>query len=196
MGSPETGTFGRPVVPQNWVSLAETDLVVALEEALIAPYGRFTFERTGKPLNVVAVRTVRIEVAVRFDGSPWTTVAIDISPHEGHVLEIEPVAALDLQACSGSRAPRSCRAYRFAIIWRTSFMGQRRPGMMERKTPGFRTRSITGATERIREFIRDIESSQGIGFVPFIPLGRGFLTGTIAPNVAFDHTLAPEAASR
>src|SRR5207244_2651007 len=28
----------------------------------------------------------------------------------------------------------------------------------------------------------------GIGFVPFSPLGRGFLTGTITENTSFDHS--------
>jgi hypothetical protein len=47
----------------------EQDPVRAIEDAIAEPYGRFSFRRTGKPLDMPNVNTVRVEIAVRFDGA-------------------------------------------------------------------------------------------------------------------------------
>jgi hypothetical protein len=95
----------------------ETDLVVAVEEALASGYERFTFQRTGRVLSMDRVRTVRLEIAVRFDGEPWTTVVVDVGPREEHALEVEPVPAFDLEGMFGIAGPKElpCLSLRYHL---------------------------------------------------------------------------------
>lgn len=83
----------------------DADLVRALESAIQAQYGRFKFRRVGRPLEMTAVATTRVEIAVTFDGAPWTTVAIDLSAKEDHELEVEHLPAFDIQSDFGINGP-------------------------------------------------------------------------------------------
>ena len=82
------------------------DLVSVVEEALSMPYGRFTFQRTGNPLSMPRANTVRIDIKVRFHGSAWGTVILDVNLGEGTSTEIEMVDAFDLGAAFGIQGPR------------------------------------------------------------------------------------------
>jgi hypothetical protein len=50
--------------------------------------------------------------------------------------------------------------------------------------------SASAVTEDQKKFLRDLplKAELGIGFVPFSPLGKGFLTGKIDANTKFDST--------
>ncbi len=89
-------TYRGPVTP---------DVVNAVEEVLAIPYGRFTFQRTGRPLEMSRANTVRIDIKVRFDGSEWGTVVVDINRGEGTRTEIEMVNAFDLDRAFGIQGP-------------------------------------------------------------------------------------------
>lgn len=58
------------------------DLVATIEESIKRPYGKFTFRRTGAATRLHEANTWRIDIAVRFNGSDWTTVSVDITPRE------------------------------------------------------------------------------------------------------------------
>lgn len=81
------------------------DLVGVLEEALSNPYGRFTFQRTGKPLGLSRVNTMRMDIKVRFNGSEWGTVIIDVNQGEGVQTEVELVDAFDIEQAFGIEGP-------------------------------------------------------------------------------------------
>lgn len=95
----------------------ETDLAIAIEDALSLGYERFTFQRTGRVLDMDRVRTIRLEIAVRFDGEPWTTVVMDVSRNEAHALEVETVPAFDLEGIFGIAGPRElpCLSLRYHL---------------------------------------------------------------------------------
>lgn len=84
---------------------ATDDLAEAVAEALNASYGQFTFERTGKPLDMTRVNTVRIDIKVRFNGSEWGTVSIDVNRGEITPTDIEMVDAFDLKREFGLSGP-------------------------------------------------------------------------------------------
>lgn len=83
----------------------ETDMVLALEEALATPYGRFRFQRTGAVFEMERAESLRVEVAVRFDGAEWGTLPLDVTRSESPAETIELVAALDLQGVFGIEGP-------------------------------------------------------------------------------------------
>ncbi len=84
---------------------ATDDLVSAIEYALSQPYGRFTFERTGKALDMTRVNTIRVDVKVRFNGSEWGIVSLDVSRSEDAPVEIEMVDAFDIHRAFGLEGP-------------------------------------------------------------------------------------------
>jgi hypothetical protein len=84
---------------------ATNDLVEVVAEALKKPYGRFTFERTGKPLDMARVNTLRLEIMVRFNGSHWGTVSIDVNQGEGAPTDLEMVDAFDIEKEFGLGGP-------------------------------------------------------------------------------------------
>jgi hypothetical protein len=93
------------------------NLVETIEEALRRPYGKFTFRRSGNPTYLREANTWRIDVAVRFNGSDWTTVSVDITPRESFGVEIERVDALEMQNRFGVQGPAQlpCLSLRFHI---------------------------------------------------------------------------------
>lgn len=83
----------------------QADMVLALEEALAAPYGRFRFQRTGAVLEMDRAESLRVEIGVRFDGAEWGTLPLDLTRSESPSETIELVAALDLLATFGIEGP-------------------------------------------------------------------------------------------
>jgi len=83
----------------------ETDVVRVVEEAIAAPYGRFTFRRSGTPREMTNVNTTRVEIGVRFDGAAWGTVVLDVSRREGHQMEVEMVPGFDIESEFGIPGP-------------------------------------------------------------------------------------------
>ena len=83
----------------------ETDMVLALVEALATPYGRFRFQRTGAVFEMERAESLRVEVAVQFDGAEWGTLPLDVTRSESPAETIELVAALDLQGAFGIEGP-------------------------------------------------------------------------------------------
>jgi len=65
---------------------ATEDLVSTIEESIRRPYGKFTFRRTGTATRLREANTWRIDIAVRFNGSDWTTVSVDVTPRESFAL--------------------------------------------------------------------------------------------------------------
>jgi Nucleotidyl transferase AbiEii toxin, Type IV TA system len=51
------------------------------------------------------VDTIRVEIAVRFDGVAWGTVPVDISRREGHRMEVELVPAFEIESDFGIPGP-------------------------------------------------------------------------------------------
>lgn len=84
---------------------SESDVVRVIEEAIAQPYGRFTFRRSGAPREMTNVNTMRIEIAVRFDGAAWGTVVVDVSRRESHELEVEMVPGFDIESEFGIPGP-------------------------------------------------------------------------------------------
>lgn len=80
-------------------------MVLALEEALAAPYGRFRFQRTGAVFAMGRAEALRVEVGVRFDGAEWGTLPLDLTRSESPSETIELVAALDLLGAFGIEGP-------------------------------------------------------------------------------------------
>lgn len=132
-----------------------TDLVLAIEEALAPGYERFTFQRTGKPFIMPHVNTARIAVAVRFDGEPWTKVAVDVSPKEEHVLEVEAVPAFDLQGIFGVTSPETlpCLSLRYHVAHKLH-------GMTAVPDDGRRNERVQDAIDvlLLREMVTDLPS--------------------------------------
>lgn len=81
------------------------DIVASVETAVAAPYGRFSFRRSGTPHHMVHVDTVRLELAVRFDGQTWGTIVVDVSWSDGDAVEVELVPAFDLETDFGIVGP-------------------------------------------------------------------------------------------
>jgi hypothetical protein len=81
------------------------DLVSVIEEAIAEPYGLFTFQRTGKPLDMSRVNAVRLEIKVNFNGSDWGTVIIDVNRSEDAPVDIELVDAFDIHQAFGLKGP-------------------------------------------------------------------------------------------
>jgi hypothetical protein len=95
----------------------DSDLVRVIEAAITPSYGRFTFRRTGAILEMTNADTVRVEIGVRFDGAPWSTITIDISPREQHAFEIERVRAFDVTSIFGIAGPEylPCMSARYHL---------------------------------------------------------------------------------
>jgi hypothetical protein len=95
----------------------DADPVGALDDAIRVGYGRFTFRRTGRPLEMGQVQTVRVEVGVRFDGVEWGTITVDVGRAEGHRLEVELVPAFDLRSAFGVDGPShlACLSARYHL---------------------------------------------------------------------------------
>jgi len=83
----------------------QADMVLALEEALAAPYGRFRFQRTGAVFEMDRAESLRVEIGVRFDGAEWGTLPLDLTRSESPAETIELVAALDLLGTFGIEGP-------------------------------------------------------------------------------------------
>lgn len=81
------------------------DLQSVIEEAISTPYGLFTFQRTGKPLDMSRVNTLHLEVKVNFNGSDWGTVIIDVNRGEEAPVDLEMVDAFDIQRAFGLEGP-------------------------------------------------------------------------------------------
>lgn len=81
------------------------DLVNVIEEAISLPYGLFTFQRTGKPLDMNRVNTVRLEIKINFNGSDWGTVIIDVNRREDAPVDLEMVDAFDIHGAFGLEGP-------------------------------------------------------------------------------------------
>ena len=85
------------------------DLVSVIEEAISVPYGLFTFQRTGRALDMSRVNAVRLEIKVNFNGSDWGTVIIDVNRQEEAPIELELVDAFDIhqafQPCQQTHCP-------------------------------------------------------------------------------------------
>lgn len=93
------------------------DLIATIEESLRQPYGKFTFRRTGTPTHLHEANTWRINIAVRFNGSDWTTVSVDITPRASFGVEMEWVDAIEMRNQFGVQgpAPLPCLSLRFHI---------------------------------------------------------------------------------
>ena len=85
---------------------AETDIVLVMQDAVAEPYGRFSFRLSGTPREMANVNTTRVELAVRFDGTRWGTVVVDVSRGESHAVEVEFVPAFDLWCDFGVAGPK------------------------------------------------------------------------------------------
>ncbi len=83
----------------------QADMVLALEEALETPYARFRFQRTGAVFEMERAESLRVEVGVRFDGTEWGTLPLDLNRSESPAETIELVAALDLLGAFGIEGP-------------------------------------------------------------------------------------------
>ncbi len=84
---------------------SQADMVLALEEALAIPYGRFRFQRSGAVFEMERAESLRVEIGVRFDGAEWGTLPLDLTRSESPAETIEFVAALDLQSAFGIEGP-------------------------------------------------------------------------------------------
>jgi hypothetical protein len=80
-------------------------LIAAIMDALKQPYGRFTFERTGEPLDMTRVNTIRLDIKLLFNGSRWGTVSIDVNRGEGTQTDLEMVDAFDIEQTFGIGGP-------------------------------------------------------------------------------------------
>lgn len=89
----------------SYLGPTTNDLVSVIEEALSTPYGLFSFQRTGKPLDMNRVNTLRLEVKVNFNGSDWGTVIVDVNRGEEASVELEMVDAFDIQQAFGVQGP-------------------------------------------------------------------------------------------
>jgi hypothetical protein len=84
---------------------SQTDMVLALEEALETPFARFRFQRTGAVFEMERAGSLRVEIGVRFDGTEWGTLPLDLTRSESPAETIELVAAFDLQGAFGIEGP-------------------------------------------------------------------------------------------
>jgi len=83
----------------------QSDMMLALEDALETPYGRFRFQRSGSVFEMERAGTLRVEIGVRFDGAEWGTLPVDLIRRESPAESVELVAALDLRAVFGIEGP-------------------------------------------------------------------------------------------
>jgi len=118
------------------------DPVLAVEEALATPYGRFTFVRVGAPRIMEVVDTVRLEIGVRFDGASWGTVSVDVNHGAGDAAEVELVDALDLRQAFGIEGPDRlpCLSLRYHIA-------QKLHGLTKPDAPGAPNERVQDAVD-------------------------------------------------
>jgi hypothetical protein len=92
------------------------DLATVLEDALV-PFGRFHFQRSGGVHRMEHTDTIRIDLGVRFDGTTWGTVPLDVTRRDGCSSEIEMVDALDLHQRFRIEGPRAlpCLSLRYHL---------------------------------------------------------------------------------
>ena len=84
---------------------SQRDMMLALEEALATPYGRFRFQRSGSVFEMDRAGALRVEIGVRFDGAEWGTLPVDLTRRESAAETVELVAAFDLQGAFGIEGP-------------------------------------------------------------------------------------------
>lgn len=136
--------------------LAGTDLTVALRTALEGDYQSFTFRVKGEPY-VMPNNSVRVDVALDYRGRSWSTVQIDLSPHEGESTEVELVEALALEPF-GLNTPNAlpCLALRYHVAQKIHAMTE--PARDE-NTPNERFRDLVDLL-LMRELTSDLEGVQ------------------------------------
>jgi hypothetical protein len=156
----------------------ESDMVRVIEAAVAAPYGRFTFRRTGQAVELPNANTVRMEISVRFDNDPWTTVKLDVSPRERHALEIERVPAFDLMGNFGVVGPSTlpCLSTRYQVAHKLHGMTAEREGGQ----PNDRVRDATDVL-LYRHDITDLVALREACVDVFTSRGRHTWPPTFAP---------------
>jgi nucleotidyltransferase AbiEii toxin of type IV toxin-antitoxin system len=68
------------------------EMLDALEEAFVQPYGNFSFRRKGQVEDIRGTGSRRLAVQVGFAGRDWQTLQIEVAPPEAAESELVPVA--------------------------------------------------------------------------------------------------------
>lgn len=113
-----------------------TDALQELAVALEAPYEGFTFLIKGEP-HLMPNGAVRVEVAIRYRGSSWDTVPVDISRREGESIDVELVP-VTLLAEFGLRSPDSIPCLPLAFQAAQKIHALTEPHTQERPNNRFR----------------------------------------------------------
>jgi hypothetical protein len=133
----------------------DDDVVIAVESALVAPYGRFSFRRSGTPYRMTQVNTVRLELAVRFDGQPWGTIVVDVSRGDKDAIEVELLLAFDIEADFGIAGPE-----RLPCISARYHLAHKLHGMTKETPEGAPNERVQDAVDALllRDFVGELSS--------------------------------------
>lgn len=130
------------------------NMVAALREALEGGYQGFTFRVKDEPYPMED-GSIRTQVVLEYRGRGWGTVQVDLSPREGHRLEREEVAPLDLGFFGLEPAEGlSCLSVRYHLAHKIH--GMTKSGSEER--PNDRVRDLLDVL-LLRELVADGELS-------------------------------------
>jgi hypothetical protein len=170
----------------------DQDVVAAIDEAISEPYGRFAFRRSGKPLEMTKVRTTRVEIGVRFDGSPWGTVVVDVSGREDHSMEVELLRALDLEADFGIHGPD-----RLPCISARYHLAHKLHGMTKSASDGSENERVQDAIDALllMEIIDDLAGAREACVDVFTKRGEHQWPPTFAPPESWTVRFAAMAAN-
>lgn len=130
------------------------DMVVALRDALEGGYQGFSFRVKDAPYPMED-GSIRTQVVLEYRERGWGTVQVDLSPREGHRLEREEVAPLDLGFFGLEPAEGlSCLSVRYHLAHKIH--GMTKPGTEER--PNDRVRDLLDVF-LLRSLVADEELS-------------------------------------
>ena len=76
-----------------------------LDDILAEPYGHFTFARVDEPLEMALANALRMPIRVRFMGTDWGTISVDVSRGEPTDTGTEMVDAFDIHQAFGLAGP-------------------------------------------------------------------------------------------
>lgn len=76
-----------------------------IDDILAEPYGHFTFARVEEPINMTRANTLRMPIRVRFMGTDWGTISLDVSRGEPKDTGTEMVEAFNIHQAFGLEGP-------------------------------------------------------------------------------------------